>query len=229
MRIFDSWWSSVVYFFNLATFSPFSIRDAHQQALLKDLPSNDFLHGPVIQPIASPTDHSALSHDTSKGPIIYPPYLPDDVPGPGFAIKCDYSRMGRNWTNCNSPDNRGCWLRGPKGEEYNIKTNYEKYAPLGIKRKYFLDVTERALVPDGIAMPYGKVFNNTYPGPWSKLSISLLFNSDHLSLRGTACLESSYVEFIFFFQVSPLQIAYIPHCQRRTLTQTSMSSSSMLG
>lgn len=32
--------------------------------------------------------------------------------------------------------------------------------------QYTLNVTESVIDADGVLMPYGKVFNNIYPGPW---------------------------------------------------------------
>lgn len=32
--------------------------------------------------------------------------------------------------------------------------------------QYTLDVTNMTINADGMVMPYGKVFNKTYPGPW---------------------------------------------------------------
>jgi hypothetical protein len=62
-----------------------------------------------------------------SGPIFRPPNGPKD-------FKCKYPDMP-GWRECTTPQNRGCWLRGPNGEEYNISTDYEKLMPKGITRK----------------------------------------------------------------------------------------------
>lgn len=49
---------------------------------------------------------------------------------------------------------------------YNIDTDYEKFYPEGITRKYYLEIKEKALTLDGASMEGGQVFNNSYPGPW---------------------------------------------------------------
>lgn len=99
---------------------------------------------------------------SGRGPRFGAPNSP--IEDPYF---CDYSAMGKHWEPCSSPNNRGCWLRNTKtGEEFNITTNYENRWPKGKLRDYTLDVSELPLNLDGVTMPYGKVFNKTYPGPW---------------------------------------------------------------
>lgn len=37
--------------------------------------------------------------------------------------------------------------------------------------KYYLNLTETELAPDGVVNNGGKVFNGQYPGPWIRKSI----------------------------------------------------------
>ncbi|KAH7026696.1 multicopper oxidase-domain-containing protein, partial [Microdochium trichocladiopsis] len=84
---------------------------------------------------------------------------------PGAKFTCDYRNM-KDWYPCSTPMNRGCWLRHPNGSEFNIHTDYENQAPIGIDRYYTLDVHDSWLNPDGLNSTQSKLFNNTYPGPW---------------------------------------------------------------
>ena len=64
-----------------------------------------------------------------------------------------------------TPNDRGCWLKGP-GSNYSITTDYEKFIPKGITRKYYLNVTQYPMNVDGVMNFDSKAFNNSYPGPW---------------------------------------------------------------
>jgi FtsP/CotA-like multicopper oxidase with cupredoxin domain len=69
--------------------------------------------------------------------------------------------------NCSTSEDRGCWLKNDEtGEEYNIHTDYENHAPIGITRTYYLNVTDEEINIDGVLSPFVKLFNNSYPGPW---------------------------------------------------------------
>lgn len=86
---------------------------------------------------------------------------------PGFT--CSYPSLA-GWENCNAPNSRDCWLRDtvskqPLFSQYDIKTDYEKFWPKGIKREFWLNVSGQTISPDGYLKPLGKVLNNTYPGP----------------------------------------------------------------
>ena len=98
-------------------------------------------------------------HGEAKGPVFSPPNGPDE-------FVCDYSPMtGAGWRSCSTPNDRECWLTdGTK--RYDINTDYEAEWPTGVTRKYTLNVTDMSLAPDGYNNTGGKVFNNTYPGPW---------------------------------------------------------------
>ena len=143
MHIPQSWWTYLFYAFDTATFTSWGNRRLTQQ------PSN------------GPSEIASFS----EGPVFAPPYPDHDRPASGHEIECDYSAM-KDWEECSSSTDRSCWLRGPAGEEFNITTNYETKRPKGITRNYTIDVSEMALSPDGVCMPYGKVFNGAYPGPW---------------------------------------------------------------
>ncbi len=147
MHLPDSWLKCLVSFLDVVTLSSFSHKPSTQQSLQ----AQDVVHENIYAP--------------ASGPIFTPPYPPKDPPPPDVAIKCDYSAMS-GWELCNDADDRGCWLKGPEGKNFSIDTNYEHHWPTGIKRSYVLDVSEMALAPDGVCMPYGKVFNGSYPGPW---------------------------------------------------------------
>lgn len=116
-------------------------------------------------------------------PIFSPPSRPEN---PDTTLKCDYPSL-HNWRPCSTPNDRGCWLKGPGGRRYDIATNYETTYPPGTIRKvriwfishsqwkftnlncceqYTLTAGKKELNADGVLMRYGKVFNNQYPGPW---------------------------------------------------------------
>ena len=107
--------------------------------------------------VQQPLEHLSTA-GYGPGPEFHPPNGPDN-------FTCNYS-LGDGWKPCSTPQDRGCWLRGPNGTEFNISTDYEWFAPKGIVRRYELNVTEKVLHPDGFKNIRGKVFNNTYPGPW---------------------------------------------------------------
>jgi hypothetical protein len=48
---------------------------------------------------------------------------------------CTYPKLGKQWTSCSTPNNRGCWLKGPNGDGFNITTDYENRYPEGIVRE----------------------------------------------------------------------------------------------
>lgn len=116
---------------------------------------------------------------SSDVPVFRPPAAnPDD-----HEFVCDYSAM-EGWFPCSIPENRECWLRNRKGQEFNIHTDYEKFAPVGITRHYVLNVTEGSINADGQLFDNAKLFNKTYPGPWleacwgdvsAKIGLDLLF------------------------------------------------------
>lgn len=164
MRLAERFWATVTYVMSYLTFSPLSY-DGVAQHPLQSSP-----HSHLNEPAVFVPDH--------------PRFRP---PGgrPGDEFTCDYKAM-TDWIPCSSPANRGCWLRHPNGSEFNIRTDYENLAPIGIDRYYTLDVTDSWLNPDGLNTTQAKLFNNTYPGPWiqacwgdvSAITSSHKFNSD---------------------------------------------------
>lgn len=110
--------------------------------------------------IGLPIDHSRQFSD-NIGPSFEAPSRAEDG---RQAITCSYPKL-RNHVPCSTPRDRGCWLKGP-GMNYNIDTDYEKFYPEGTTRKYYLEITEQTIAPDGAVMKGGQVFNNSYPGPW---------------------------------------------------------------
>jgi hypothetical protein len=141
-----SFWTSITYVLSFLTLSPFEGPSGEEQAPL--LPSSDRHHG------------------YRKGPIFKPPG--GRPRGPGSEFTCDYSNMP-GWSNCSSPENRGCWLKNDTtGAEFNISTNYEdtNQTPIGITRKYVLNITDSWINADGLNFTEAKIFNGMYPGPW---------------------------------------------------------------
>lgn len=94
-----------------------------------------------------------------------PPWKPPALDPDDDEFTCDYSHM-KDWCPCSIPENRECWLRNRKtGEEFNIHTNYEDFQPVGITRRYTLEITESWINADGKNFTAAKVFNGSYPGP----------------------------------------------------------------
>lgn len=164
MRFLDSWWTALVHLCDIATLSTWGDRHAHQAAIQVNPAAGSVANRPVFRPHISPLNKIDLGEEATAPPIVLPPYPPNDKPE--NTIKCEYPAMDKEWKACNNDKNRRCWLKGPNGEEFNITTDYETRTPIGITRKYVLDVAQKALAPDGVPMAHGKVFNESYPGPW---------------------------------------------------------------
>lgn len=104
----------------------------------------------------NPIGEVSIHHQPSQGgPIFRPPNGPAD-------FSCEYEQ---GWRSCSTPSDRGCWITNGT-HTFNISTNYEVEAPKGITRRYTLDVSNKTLAPDGWFNADGKVFNQSYPGPW---------------------------------------------------------------
>ncbi|KAI9795000.1 MAG: hypothetical protein M1816_000020 [Peltula sp. TS41687] len=129
-------------------------------------------------------DYVYSNAQTEPGPIFHPPNA-----SPGF--NCDYSRM-KGWSHSADSGARTNWLSHsadddfPYGGTYDIHTNWGKYAPTGIVRKYTLTVDEHPINADGFKRrDGGKAFNNQYPGPWIEacwgdtLEITIINNLDY--------------------------------------------------
>jgi hypothetical protein len=134
----ERFWTNVA---NWLTLSPINAAEAQQFPILGDLDGS----------FNVPKPH-------------YPIFKP---PGgrPSSDFKCNYKNMP-GWKECSTPENRSCWLRHEDGREFNINTNYEDYAPIGIDRNYTLVLNDGSLNADGQTFSAAKLFNNTYPGPW---------------------------------------------------------------
>lgn len=108
---------------------------------------------------AEPASTSGVHSDA--GPIFQPPGTLQDS-----SFVCDYSNM-IGWEACSTEEDRSCWLkRTSDGKKYDIFTDYENDAPIGIERYYELDLADETLNADGIEDVFAKVFNGSYPGPW---------------------------------------------------------------
>ncbi|KAI9838099.1 MAG: hypothetical protein M1819_006255 [Sarea resinae] len=98
----------------------------------------------------------------SDGIIVHPEHA-----SKGF--RCEYPSY-TGWENCNGPNSRDCWIRDrkvkqPLWSQFDIHTDYEDRTPQGVHREFWLNVTDKAISPDGYLKQHGKVFNSTYPGP----------------------------------------------------------------
>ncbi|KAF4985418.1 hypothetical protein FDECE_16570 [Fusarium decemcellulare] len=110
------------------------------------------------RPLGAPVSHP---HENPHYPIFRPPAAnPND-----HEFRCEYPEM-EGFFDCSIAENRECWLRHKDGREFNIHTNYEKFAPKGITRHYVLNVTEGSINADGQPFTKAKLFNESYPGPW---------------------------------------------------------------
>ena len=150
MKFLNSCWMSLLELYNALTLS-------------STLPNSSIQ--PSLQGAGFNLPPTSYDYD---GPVFEAPSSPEREP-----FKCDYTAMNNmnvEWANCSRSDNRGCWLRNKKNRSqvYDINTNYEdpKQVPKGVLREYVLDIGRKELNLDGITMPNGVVFNNSYPGPW---------------------------------------------------------------
>ncbi|KAM0289640.1 hypothetical protein ACHAO9_005929 [Fusarium lateritium] len=116
--------------------------------------SNQYQH-----PLGRPATH--IKQAEPDFPIFKPP--PGETGDHEFV--CEYPEM-TGFVQCSIPENRECWLRHPDGREFNIHTNYENFAPVGITRNYTLNITDNSFNADGQNFPEAKLFNGIYPGPW---------------------------------------------------------------
>ena len=123
MKLLRKWLTDLIHVLDLITLSP-SGGDLVPQ-----------------QPIPQPSTLQPSVGILDAGPIFRPP-------NPKGDFECDYTRE-IGWKECNTPQNRKCWLREPNGEELNISTNYEMNAPKGTLRQYEFNVTNMTLAPDG--------------------------------------------------------------------------------
>ncbi|KAL9622799.1 MAG: hypothetical protein Q9160_002918 [Pyrenula sp. 1 TL-2023] len=76
----------------------------------------------------------------AKGPRFHPPGAPRSD-----SFQCEYPDMV-GWEPCSSKSNRKCWLRRTlDGKQFDIYTNYEKETPIGITRKYELELKDGSI------------------------------------------------------------------------------------
>ena len=75
-----------------------------------------------------------LPTPTRDSPLIFEPPSHGERPQGREKFVCNYTAMGEGWSGCSTSSDRGCWLKGPNGEGYNISTNYEDDKPTGITR-----------------------------------------------------------------------------------------------
>ncbi|KAJ4329018.1 hypothetical protein N0V84_000590 [Fusarium piperis] len=115
-------------------------------------------------------------HDDAQQPIFsfdknlpqhYPKFPAPHGPDSSKNFTCRYPGLGGDWVPCSDPNDRQCWLKNDAtGGRYDIHTDYENKYPPGVLREYYLEVDNMTINGDGINNPEGKVFNQTYPGPW---------------------------------------------------------------
>lgn len=177
MRLTDKLWVALADVLTWITPNNF---DPRQEVGSVQQPLLDSLEWPVGP---STLDTGATTSGTGD-PIFKPPTgRPEDTD-----FRCDYTAMA-GWRPCSSPSNRECWLRHPDGREFNIMTDYEREAPIGVQRNYTLVVNDGWINADGRNLTEAKMFNNTYPGPWIQacwgdtLNIKVINNMKH---NGTA-------------------------------------------
>lgn len=152
MKLVERFWATFCQYLNFIALSSFS-HDAdggiQQYHLFED--SHQVSEDPHLDPLNAP------------GPIFKPPG--GALEGDGSNFTCDYTAM-TGWSQCSTADNRRCWLRHLYGGEYSVSTDYEKWAPKGIVREYWLTVGPGEIHADGQPFYEAKLVNNTYPGPW---------------------------------------------------------------
>src|ERR1700722_14546193 len=138
MAPIPAFWAGVLYVFNMLNFSSWKSSLSLQQPLLE----------------------TPIHHQAHKYPIFEPPNSPETE-----VILCRYPDMV-GFEFCSTRGDRSCWIKNYyTGENYTIHTDYEKYAPTGIKRHYDIYASDMPLNLDGVEMADGQVFNGSYPGP----------------------------------------------------------------
>ncbi|OJJ42798.1 hypothetical protein ASPZODRAFT_76170 [Penicilliopsis zonata CBS 506.65] len=140
-----AFWTNVVSVLNLFTFSSTS----------RDVTSIEY-------PLGNEASVPVASVNAAKpGPIFRAPEVPK---GDFEDFKCDYSQMV-GWEPCSSEADRSCWLiNRATGERFDINTEYEDNTPIGVTRKYEIEVSEQSITPDGVPRT-SQVVNGQYPGP----------------------------------------------------------------
>lgn len=127
-------------------------------------PASALLPRPPLVPVPVPASEVGPRAETPGGggaPRFRPPAANPRDP----QFRCEYPAM-EGWSPCSTADDRECWLRHEDGRQFNLSTNYEDFAPVGITRNYVLDVSSGVINADGQPLNEGKMFNGSYPGPW---------------------------------------------------------------
>lgn len=130
MKLLKDCWVALLEAFNALTGTS---TDGLQQSLgFGHFPGHRPGHGHVPHYPFPPK--KPLNPVPSKVPVpIFAP--PSHGESPDSDILCDYTAMGPGWGSCSTADDRGCWLKGPNGQTYNIDTDYETQYPKGVTRK----------------------------------------------------------------------------------------------
>ena len=157
MHLLARVWSCLSYLTNILTLSAVD-QNGSQQPIGG--------HGISVRPPTQAQINAQLS--ATAGSIVFqPPGFRPDPYDNSNTFTCQYPSMNASeWEDCSREDQRGCWLRNKRtGEEYNIKTDYEHKAPIGIVRNIFLDISDGTVNADGMAFKFAKLINGSYPGP----------------------------------------------------------------
>ena len=129
MKLFTECWLALLDAFNALTGTP---TDGSQQSLGL-LRSSRHGHG---------HGHGHAPHyplPPKKDPLKFTP--PSGGESQDSSIVCDYTAMGAGWRACSQAEDRGCWLQGPGDARFDINTDYEFNAPIGITRKVLLYIS----------------------------------------------------------------------------------------
>jgi hypothetical protein len=115
MKFIEICHSVIIYFAALLSPSPSSEGFSPQHPLEFTAPE-----------VAFPPDYG------NSGP---PKFRAPNGPDSARPFVCKYPALGKDWIDCSTTKNRGCWLRKKDGAEFNIQTDYEEFYPPGIVRE----------------------------------------------------------------------------------------------
>lgn len=181
MKLFKDCWVALLDVFNALTGTP---TDGTQQSLGLGRPGHGHVpHYPFPKPGRPPTPIP------SKTPVpIFAP--PSHGESPDSSILCDYSAMGPGWGPCSDFDNRGCWLKGPNGQTFDIDTDYETKYPKGVTRKVWSSWPLVALQYNS-----GLTYRSTFwtPRAWPLMPMEspihgAKYSTNHILVPGFVCL-----------------------------------------
>ena len=155
MHIAERFWRVITSVFSIVSLSPVQDRIDTQSPL--PLPSD----GIPIQSQFTSSAGVVSSAQPRKGPVFLPPGFDKEEP-----FECKYPDMV-GWESCSTELDRKCWLRRKSdGKQYDINTNYEVDAPIGIHRRYDIELIDGKYDADGMPFDEAKLFDGKYPGPW---------------------------------------------------------------